>query len=341
MRKKKYPFVQQDNSSLEARDYSFHRKERGTASGFIGQKTASFKREIMHGIEATVITWWVRMKNFVKGLFFSPSEESYIQTANPISKETPSPRLRHNESGWISPPYINSRHVKLDGKVVAENRCVGALARPCEIDSYKVLRTQVSQLTKKEGKNTIMITSARPGEGKTLTAINLALSFAMEFDQTVLLVDCDLKQQSIHKILGIESRQGLADYLVNGTDLSQLIMWPGIEKFTLISGGRTIAEASEVLSSAKMKALMSEIKSRYHDRYIFFDMPPVLSVTDALAFAPLVDAILMVVRADKTSIQDIKKAVDLIPKEKFLGFVLNGHKAPLKPYYGAYYGRTS
>ena len=323
MRKKKYPFVQQDNSSLEARDYSFHRKERDTASGFIGQKTASFKREIMHGIEATVITWWVRMKNFVKGLFFSPSEESYIQTANPISKETPSPRLRHNESGWISPPYINSRHVKLDGKVVAENRCVGALARPCEIDSYKVLRTQVSQLTKKEGKNTIMVTSARPGEGKTLTAINLALSFAMEFDQTVLLVDCDLKQQSIHKILGIESRQGLADYLVNGTDLSQLIMWPGIEKFTFLSGGRPLSDSSELLGSPRMKELVSEMKDRYTERYIIFDVPPVLTVADALAFAPLVDGILVVVEAGKTSIEDVNKAISLLPQEKILGLVLN------------------
>lgn len=323
MRKKKYPFVQQDNSSLEARDYSFHRKERDTASGFIGQKTASFKREIMHGIEATVITWWVRMKNFVKGLFFSPSEENYIQTANPISNETPSPRLRHNESGWISPPYINSRHVKLDGKVVAENRCVGALARPCEIDSYKVLRTQVSQLTKKEGKNTIMVTSARPGEGKTLTAINLALSFAMEFDQTVLLVDCDLKQQSIHKILGIESRQGLADYLVNGTDLSQLIMWPGIEKFTFLSGGRPLSDSSELLGSPRMKELVSEMKDRYTERYIIFDVPPVLTVADALAFAPLVDGILIVVEAGKTSIEDVNKAISLLPQEKILGLVLN------------------
>ena len=323
MTKKKYPFVQQDNSSLKARDYSFHRKERDTASGFIGQKTASFKREIMHGIEATVITWWVRMKNFVKGLFFSPSEENYIQTTSPISKETPSPRLRHNESGWISPPYINSRHVKLDGKVVAENRCVGALARPCEIDSYKVLRTQVSQLTKKEGKNTIMVTSARPGEGKTLTAINLALSFAMEFDQTVLLVDCDLKQQSIHKILGIESRQGLADYLVNGTDLSQLIMWPGIEKFTFLSGGRPLSDSSELLGSPRMKELVSEMKDRYTERYIIFDVPPVLTVADALAFAPLVDGILVVVEAGKTSIEDVNKAISLLPQEKILGLVLN------------------
>ena len=280
-------------------------------------------REVKYRMEVTTLTWWVRMKHFVKRLFFRSSDKDYVQTTNPIRKETPSPRLRHNESGWLSPPYTTSRHVKLDGQVVAENRCVGALERPCEIDSYKVLRTQISQLTKKEGKNTIMVTSARPGEGKTLTAINLALSFAMEFDQTVLLVDCDLKQQSIHKILGIESKQGLVDYLVNGTDLSQLIMWPGIEKFTFVSGGRPLYHSSELLGSPRMKELISEMKERYAERYIVFDVPPMLTSADAMAFAPLVDGIIMVVEAGETSIHDVNKAISLLPQEKILGLVLN------------------
>jgi non-specific protein-tyrosine kinase len=177
-----------------------------------------------------------------------------------------------------------------------------------------------------------MITSALPGEGKTLTAVNLALTFAKEFNHTVLLVDCDLRKQQIHKVLGVESERGLIDALMDSRPLQELIIWPGIEKLTFISGGRTIPDTSEVLSSAKMKALVSEIKSRYRDRYVFFDVPPALSAADALAFAPLVDAILMVVQAEKTSIQDVKKAVDLFPKEKFLGFVLNRYKAPTKAY---------
>jgi len=187
-----------------------------------------------------------------------------------------------------------------------------------------------------------MITSALPGEGKTLTAVNLALTFTKEFNHTVLLVDCDLRQQHVHKVMGIDSERGLIDALIDNRPLQELIIWPGIERLTLISGGRTISETSEVLSSTKMKALVSEIKSRYHDRYVFFDVPPVLSIVDAMAFGPLVDATLMVVRADKTSIHDIKKAVDLIPKEKFLGFVLNGYKAPPKARYsGAYYAKAS
>jgi non-specific protein-tyrosine kinase len=109
-----------------------------------------------------------------------------------------------------------------------------------------------------------------------LTTINLALSFAKEYDQTALLVDCDLKQQSVHKILGIESKHGLVDYLVNGTDLSQLIMWPGIEKFTLVSGGRPLTDSSELLGSPRMRELITEMKDRCTDRYVIFDVPPVL-----------------------------------------------------------------
>jgi non-specific protein-tyrosine kinase len=266
---------------------------------------------------------WVQMKDFVKKIFFGPPEENRPQARNPFRQEVPTPRLRHNQPGWLSPSYTTSKHVLLDGKVVAENRCVGALARPCEIDSYKVLRTQVSQLMRNEGKTTIMVTSARPGEGKTLTAINLALSFAMEFDTTAILVDCDLKQQGVHKILGIESTQGLVDYLLHNADLSELIMWPGVEKFTFLSGGRTLFDTSELLGSPKMKELVSDMKGRYADRYVVFDVPPVLEGADAMVFAPLVDGIILVVEAGKTSIHDVNEAISLLPKEKILGLVLN------------------
>ena len=256
-------------------------------------------------------------------------------------REAPTSAASEGKLGGVSPVYTQSESCELDLGTLADNRCVCISSDSFEIEFYKMLRTQILQRTSPNGWNTIMITSAMPGEGKTLTAVNLALTFAKEFNHTVLLVDCDLRQQSVHKVFGIESERGLIDALMDDRPLQELIIWPGIEKLTLISGGRTISDASEVLSSKKMKALVSEIKSRYHDRYVFFDVPPLLSVADPVAFAPLVDAILMVVQADKTSIQDIKKAVDLIPREKFLGFVLNRGKVPPKAYSGAYYAKAS
>jgi non-specific protein-tyrosine kinase len=178
-----------------------------------------------------------------------------------------------------------------------------------------------------------MVTSALPGEGKTLTTINLALSFAKEFNQTVLLVDCDLRRQNVHKYLGIQSSKGLGLYLMNGTPLKDLIIWPGVDKLTVISGGRSMPESTELLGSPKMKALVSEMKGRYPDRMILFDVPPLLCEADAMGFAPLVDGILLVVESRRTSLQDIQKALDLLPREKFLGFVLNRQKALHKDYY--------
>lgn len=268
-------------------------------------------------------------------------QESVDEKETLPGREAPTAVSSENRLRQVLPVYTQSRSFGLDLETLADNRCVGVSPDSLEIEFYKMLRTQILQRTSPNGWNTIMITSAMPGEGKTLTAVNLALTFAKEFNHTVLLVDCDLRHQNVHKVLGIESEQGLIDALINNRPLQELIIWPGIEKLTLISGGRTISNTSEILSSTKMKALVSEIKYRYHDRYIFFDVPPILSVADPVAFAPLVDAILMVVQADKTSIQDIKKALDLIPKEKFLGFVLNRDKAPIRAYSGADYAKAS
>jgi protein-tyrosine kinase len=221
------------------------------------------------------------------------------------------------------PVYRHSRDLRLDRERAIANRCVCLDDTSREIDQYRVLRTQVLQRTRPKGWNTVMITSARPGEGKTVTAINLAVTFAKEFNQTALLVDCDLKNQRIADYLGLPSSLGLVDYLVYDQPMQDLIVWPGIDKLTLISGGRTIQDSTELLGSPRMAELVQEMKNRYDDRYVFFDVPPLLDVADAIAFAPMVDGVLMVVEAGKTAARDIKRAAELIPEEKFLGFVLN------------------
>ncbi len=264
-------------------------------------------------------------------------EEKALEVEKVSLSQEPSPSI----SGRISPVYKVSQAFEIVPEILVGNRCVCISSEAYEIEFYKILRTQVLQRTGPNGWNSIMITSALPGEGKTLTAINLALTFAREFNHTVLLVDCDLRQQQIHKTMGIPSKHGLIDALLDHRSLQEIIIWPGIEKLTLISGGRTIIESSELLNSPKMKSLVSEIKSRYPERYVFWDTPPILSAADAVAFSPLVDAILMVVQANRTSIQDIKKAIDLIPKEKFLGFVLNRNQVKVKPYTGSHYRRPS
>jgi non-specific protein-tyrosine kinase len=102
-----------------------------------------------------------------------------------------------------------------------------------------------------------------------------------------------------------------------------MMVWPGVEKLIVISGGRTVSESSELLGSPAMKALVEEAKDRYPNRYIFFDVPPVLSGADALVFAPLADHILFVVRAGTTPLPEVRRALEMLPREKVIGLVLN------------------
>jgi protein-tyrosine kinase len=227
-----------------------------------------------------------------------------------------------------APVYSESKCVVPDRVILEENRCVSMFSDSPYLRSYKLLRTQIQRSIEDKNWKTLMVTSAHPGEGKTLTAINLSLTFARAFDLTVLLIDCDLRRQDVHKYMGIESDLGLMDYLVNDVPLKDLIIWPSVEKMTLISGGSTIRETTEILTSPRMKNLVDEVKNRYPDRYIIFDVPPVLVGADAIAFASFVDCIIMVVEAGRTPMEDINKAIELIPKEKFLGFVLNKEGTP-------------
>jgi len=239
---------------------------------------------------------------------------------------------------WKPPVYSASRRIELNLATLLQNRCICIEPNSPEIDCYKLLRTKIQQLVQQKGWRTVMITSALAGEGKTLTAINLALTFAKAYSQTVMLVDCDLRYQNVHKTLGFVSGSGLIDYLVHDRPLQEIIIWPGVDKLTLISGGRTIQNSTELLGSPRMQTLVKEMKSRYDDRFVLFDVPPLLVGADALALIPYIDCILMVVYEGWTSTKNVQKALQMLPQEKFLGFVMNQQKNVRIEKY-AYYSR--
>ncbi len=267
-------------------------------------------------------TFWKKSsKLIVKKVHKERETESHATT------ELPWDAVGKEKAGWISPSYTQSRTVRLDPFIAAANRCMAVLPNSPYVEAYKSIRGQILQRTEQKEGKTIMVTSALPGEGKTTCAINLAFTFAREFSQTVLLVDCDFRRQRIHDLLGIKSDKGLVNHLLNDEPISDLIVWPGFEKLTLISGGRTIQETTEVLGSPRMKEVVQDMKARYPDRYVFFDVPAILANTDALALAPQVDHILMVVAAGCTPLSDVRRALELVPEEKVIGLVLNKCKS--------------
>jgi non-specific protein-tyrosine kinase len=251
------------------------------------------------------------------------AEKMHVNEDVVLKEEPVETNEKPAREGWISPNYGTSKKIKLDYQVAARNRCVCLFPDLPYVEHYKMLRTQIQQRCGEKGWNTIMVTSVCPGEGKTLTAVNLSVVLAKEFDQTVLLVDADLRNQQVHKYMGYQSRHSLVDYLETDMPLSEVIVWPGVEKLTVISGENTVNDSTEILGSPRMSSLVEEMKSRYPKRYIIFDVPPVLDHADATTFAPLVDGILVVVEPGKTDLKDILKMTELLPKEKIIGYAMN------------------
>jgi protein-tyrosine kinase len=190
-------------------------------------------------------------------------------------------------------------------------------------EAYKLLRTHVLHRTKREGRNTLMVTSPLPNEGKTLTTINLAIAISQKVGQTVLLVDSDLRNPSIHRYLDLPSGPGLVDYLISGHPIAECLMHPvGLANLVVLPAGKSTSEATELLSSPLMVDLVKELKHFYPDRYVLFDLPPLL-YADPLAFAPLVDGIILIVEAGSTPREEITHALDLLKEFPVLGCVLN------------------
>lgn len=158
--------------------------------------------------------------------------------------------------------------------------------------------------------NLIMITSAVPGEGKTFTAINLAMSIATELDTTVMLVDADVARPSVLNTLGLPPAPGLLDILVGSSvDLSDVLLRTNIEKLTLLPAGTQHPRATELLASDSMNVLLTDMSTRYADRIIIFDSPPLLLTTESRALATHMGQIVMVVKADSTSRDEVAHAL--------------------------------
>ncbi len=220
--------------------------------------------------------------------------------------------------------YSQTRNIEVGTARLRASRVVTGFD-PCEFtDAYKMLRTQVLQRLNENHWNVLAVTSPGIGEGKTLTALNLAASLAMEVNHTVLLVDANLRHPSLHEHLGLPAGAGLSDYLVNDAPLADLLVHPkGINYLTVLPGGRALQNSAEMLNSPKMSRLVEEMKNRYASRIVIFDLPPVLSAADATAFTPYVDATLLVVEEGKTRGAEIKHAMNLLSSTNIIGTVLN------------------
>lgn len=245
-----------------------------------------------------------------------------------------------------TPPATLSRRVEIDLEALAAAGIVSPHAPRSRIaDQFRVIKRPLIRNAMGKGAsliangNLIMVTSALPGEGKTFTAINLAMSMATELDYTVMLVDADVTRPSVMSVLGLPAGPGLLDLVGDESmDLSGMLLKTSIDKLTILPSGTPHARATELLASDAMIRLLDDMAKRYPDRIIVFDSPPLLLATESRVLASHMGQIVVVVQAEKTLQSDVQQALATIEACPVKLMLLNQARATSKGGYEHGYG---
>jgi protein-tyrosine kinase len=237
-------------------------------------------------------------------------------------------------SAWSSEAAQDGGRLRLDDALLAELPPFAELRERCVIFpqepgpaalAYKMLRTQVLHRAREHGMRCIGVVSAANGEGKTLTAINLALSLSSEPNQPVILLDLDLKQPSVANVLQLKSEQGLEAYFRGDAQLETIARrYADLERLCVIPTLSAVPGSSEVLVSHRAGELFKRLKGAVGDPLVIVDLPPVLLSDDVLAIAPQLDGVVLVVTEERTRREDVQRVFELLRSTPVIGTVLNG-----------------
>lgn len=247
----------------------------------------------------------------------------------------------------VPPPEpVSSRRIEIDLEALSAAGIIRPDAMRSQLaDEYRVIKRPLIDNAMGKGAtpirdgNLIMITSALPGEGKTFTAANLAMSIAMEMDNTVMLVDADVARPTLLKVLGLPAARGLLDVLTDETiDLQQVLLRTNIEKLTILPSGTPHPRATELLASDAMVRLLEEMARRYPDRIIIFDSPPLLVTTEARELASHMGQVVVVVKAEGTVHAEVRHALAAIQGCPIKLMLLNQASTSAEAAYGYGYG---
>ena len=244
------------------------------------------------------------------------------------------------------PVAVQSRSIALDLDTLAASGIVSPHAPRSQIaDQYRVIKRPLIKNAMGKGAsviangNLIMVTSALPGEGKSFTAVNLAMSIATELDNTVMLVDADVARPSVMRMLGLEAGPGLLDIVLDESrDLSSVLLKTNIDKLTILPSGTPHPRATELLASDAMVRLLEDMANRYSDRIIVFDSPPLLITTESRVLATHMGQVVMVVQAGKTLQSEVRQALATIDACPVRLMLLNKASSLFKGSYGYGYG---
>jgi protein-tyrosine kinase len=258
-----------------------------------------------------------------------------IEKALARARETRSSNLKHlrpantstaySSANGVAPAYTETMVSVPDLRRMNEERVIADVLGHPVSDTYGLLRTQVLQRMRANGMSTLAVTSPEIGAGVTTTAANLALAIALDVNQTVLLVDLNLRDPGLHEKFRIKPTAGIDDYLRGDVELKDCLVSPGVARLVMLPARVPNGEAAEIISSPRMTALAKELQSRYQDRIIIYDTPPLIPSGDTLGFMPNVDAVLLVARSGMTTKLEIEKSANLLGNKPIVGTLLNAH----------------
>jgi len=262
------------------------------------------------------------------------------------AKETPRTQADSQEVQPKPSVSKSSKQINLNLEAVSASGLLTPNATRSKLaDEFRVIkRPLIANAMGKSGErvqngNLIMVTSALPGEGKSFTAINLAISIAMELDNTVMLVDADVARPSVLNMLGLPPMLGLLDVVdKNSVDISDVLLKTNIEKLSILPSGTQHPRATELLASDAMVRLLDDMATRYPDRIIIFDSPPLLLTTESRVLATHMGQVVLVVHAEQTAQGAVKDAVNAIEACPVKMMVLNQSRQAASEGYGYGYG---
>ena len=246
-----------------------------------------------------------------------------LPAAEPVVAAAPAPvaenasQAPHVESHTAPARTGSTRKVELDLTRMRELGMVTAAGgRTNLLEEFRIIKRPLLKRAfeergpKDNPRNLIMVTSSLPGEGKTYSSINLAMSIAMELDHTVLLVDADVARPSVLRTLGLPAHRGLMDILIgDGPDVADVLLRTNVDTLTILPAGTSTPRATELLASSTMTKLLHELANRYPDRIIIFDSPPLLLTSESRVLASHMGQIVVVVEAQTTTQHAVKEAL--------------------------------
>lgn len=245
----------------------------------------------------------------------------------------PSSQLAKSDDALQSIIYSSTAVVKLDPAVLENYRIVAHNKHDPNSWIFDSLRTQVLQKMEENNWRTIAIVSPTPESGKSVVAINLAISIAQQPQKTAMLVDFDLRKPRIAQYLGIKREKSINNFLAGNAELSEIIVNPSIPRLTIVPTNKPVSQSSETLSTSNIQKLIIELKERYESRIVIFDLPPLLNADDAMVLLPQVDCVLLVVGDGQNKESEIAETMRLLTKSNILGVVVNRAEVKARAYY--------